>query len=156
MKSREENSLEPEVIMDLLHRQDAVFGRLEDLSARQESLVTDENMEPLLDLLGDRRRLSAELADITRELAHARRHWTSVRLCLAPDLREAADGLIHRAGRRLHWLMQRDEEDARKLSIRKQAVTRTLRATGSASDALNAYRSGEERANRLDCTDAMS
>jgi hypothetical protein len=141
-------------VMDLLHRQDELFGRLEGLAARQKDLITSEDMEPLVGLLACRQRLCTELSLVTRELAPIRRDWTAERLRLEIPQRREADELMSRAGDRIRRLMDCDEEDARKLSIRKQAVGQTLRAAGGAQQALNAYRAGAERTSRLDCMDA--
>ena len=146
-------AMQPGAVMSLLHREDAVFRRLEGLAARQRDLVVGSDMQPLLGLLTDRRRLSAELTEITRELAPVRRQWATVRSRLAPSERAEADELISQAGRRLRRLMAGDEEDARKLAVRKQAVAQTLSETGSAACALSAYRGATERAVRFDCTD---
>ena len=145
----------PERVLELLRRQEAVFCQLEGLSARQKQLVTGDDMGPLLDLLGERRQLSAELTAIMRELAPARRDWTSARGSLELSQRDVADRLMHHAGGRLRRLMESDEEDARKLSIRKQAVVQTLRSIGSAQHALGAYRGSAERSGRLDCLDGV-
>ena len=140
--------------MALLQREETLVSRLEELADRQRRLVTEEDMESLLGLLGDRQRLSTELAGVTHELAPVRRDWSETRLSLGPRQREEADRLMEGAGKRLRCLMDKDEEDARKLSIRKEAVSQTLRAAGAAQGALSAYRAGFERAPRLDFTDA--
>ena len=143
----------PEAVSELLRREEAVFDHLEELAARQRELVVGSDMGLLLLLLDSRKKLSAELTAIERELAPIRKNWQWVRPALAPEARNRADELIGRAGERLRRLMESDEEDARKLSIRKQAVNQTLQMTGLTRHALSAYRPGVERTNRLDCTE---
>ena len=144
----------PAIVLDLLRREGAVFDQLEDLAARQKELVVCSEMGPLLVLLDRRRELSAELTCIERELAPVRRNWKGLRPMLPPDEQSAADQLMASAGDRLRRLMEGDEEDARKLSIRKQSVGQTLQSTGLTHNALSAYQQGNERVHRLDCTES--
>lgn len=140
-------------VMDLLRQEDVVLHRLEKLAMQQREMVASSDLGPLLTLLDDRKRLSAELAEIERALAPMRRNWGDIRLTLAQSEREMADDLLSFAGQRLRRLMEGDEEDGRKLCIRKQAVAHTLQAAGFAKHALSAYRDRAEPANRLDYKD---
>ncbi len=141
----------PEDVMHLLREQSSLYTKLESVSARQRSLVTEDDVSPLLALLTDRQRLSEQLQQIATRLAPVRREWDSYRERLTPEQRSEAGRLLDESGQRLRQLIDNDEQDARVLSGRKQAVARVLRTTHSTSQAISAYRAPTDRSGRLDC-----
>ncbi len=141
----------PEDVMSLLREQSSLYTRLEGVSARQRSLVTEDDVGPLLALLTDRQKLSEQLQRIATRLAPVRREWDSYRTRFTPKQRAEASRLLSEAGQRLRQLIDNDEQDARVLSGRKQAVARVLQTTHSTSQAISAYRAPTDRSGRLDC-----
>lgn len=140
-------------VLDLLREQASLYAKLESLAARQRLLVTEEDVGPLLGLLADRQRLSEKLTRLSTRLAPVRREWEACRRCLSPAQRDEADRLLGDAGGRLRRIIESDEQDARVLSGRKQAVATALQATHSTNQALRAYRAPTGRVDRLDCVD---
>lgn len=140
-------------VLDLLREQASLYAKLESLAARQRSLVTEDDVGPLLGLLADRQRLSEQLTRLSTRLAPVRGEWETCRRCLSPAQQAEADRLLSDAGGRLRRIIESDEQDARVLSGRKQAVATALQATHSTNQALRAYRAPTGRADRLDCVD---
>jgi hypothetical protein len=143
----------PDVVLKLLREQAASYDRLEALSNRQRSLVSDDDVGPLLALLVDRQKISDQLTQIAARLAPVRCEWVAFRTSLTPVQRAEADRLLGDAGDRLRRIIEHDEQDARILSGRKQSACNALRTTHSTSQAISAYRVVSGRTGRLDCVD---
>src|SRR3990172_7486800 len=90
-----------EEVLGLLREQSALYTRLESFAARQRSLVRADDTAPLLMLLADRQRLSAELTRLATRLAPVRRGWTLFRERCSASQRAGADGLISVVSQRL-------------------------------------------------------
>ena len=146
----------PEEVLALLREQDLRYAQLESHASRQSSLVAAEDPGPLLALLTERQRLSAGLARIAAKLEPIRRNWAFHRAQFSPPQRTEADRLLTAVKERLRRVIARDEEDARLLSARKEAVANALRATHTRSEALSAYRPPADRSIRLDRLDEAS
>ena len=74
-------------------------------------------------------------------------------MMLVRPQRIEAEGLLANIRSRLRVLIDRDDEDVRMLSARKQAVTSAMRSTHSTGQALCAYRDdgfGTARMTQLD------
>lgn len=139
-------------VLELLREQASLYARLEQFAASQRKLVRDEDPAPLLALLADRQRLSAELTGIANRLTAARESWNEFRQRLAPAQRKEADDLVRGASDSLRRVIESDEQDARLLAIRKQRVQHDLRETRTTSQAIAAYgsRAAGTDARRLD------
>ncbi len=143
----------PEEVLDLLRKQDSLYTELESVSGRQRSLITGDNAGPLLTLLTDRQKLSDQLHRIATLLAPIRCEWESYRGRFTPAQLTEADLLLDETRQRLRRLIEADEQDARVLSGRKQAVAQTLRATHSTSQAISAYHTPSGRLERVGSVD---
>jgi len=143
-------------ILELLRLQAALYAKLESFATRQRTLVTGDDVSPLLALLADRQRLSEQMAKLGEVLKPVRRDWQAVRETLAPADRAEAERLLEETEAHLKRMIEGDEHDARVLSVRKEAIARTLRATHTTSQAVSAYQSPSERCGRLDCIDEAS
>ena len=143
----------PDDILGLLRQQAGLYARLESCAARQRSLVTGDDVGPLLALLGDRQRLSEQMTRLGERLAPVRRNWSRHRQELAPADQAEAERLLKETQARLQRVIEGDERDARVLSVRKEAVARTLRATHTTTQAISAYHLPSNHSGRLDCVD---
>ncbi len=143
----------PDEVLALLREEALLYARLQANASRQRSLVAGEDMEPLLALLADRQRLSVELTRIGTKLAPTRRDWPTYRRRLTAPQRAEAERLVSDIADRLRRVIESDEEDARMLCARKQAVAQALRSTHTAGEALAAYRTPAVRQARIDQTD---
>lgn len=128
-----------EAVVSLLRRQVALYERLEQFAERQRLFVSREDTQQLLSLLGERQRISTELAEISGRLEPVRRDWSSFRERMDAGAREEAERLWHESKTLLKRVLDRDEEDARVLAARKELVGRSLQSTRGAADALGAY-----------------
>ncbi len=136
-------------MVSLLREQVSLYGRLEKLASRQQSLVADEDTGPLLTLLAQRQKLSAELAGMRTRLEPIRRDWDRHRDGLSGAERVEADRLLKETRRLLRNVIQRDEEDARLLAARKEAIAVALRSSHSTEQALSAYRAPDGDSGRI-------
>ncbi len=147
---------DPRNILELLRVQAKLYAKLESFASRQRALVTGDDVGPLLSLLANRQRLSEQMAQLGEVLKPIRRDWQGYREALEPADRAEAERLLGETEGRLKRMIEGDEHDARVLSVRKQAVARTLRATHASSQAVSAYRTPTNRSGRLDCVDEAS
>lgn len=138
-------------VLALLREQCSLYEQLESLARRQHGLVTKEDVSELLSLLAKRQKLSERLHGVATKLAPTRRDWVAFRETLSAAERIEADRLLGDAENRLRRVIEADEQDARVLSGRKQAVAASLRATHVTDGALSAYGAVARRAGRLDC-----
>ena len=130
----------PEEILGWLREQSALYARLESFAARQRSLVSADDIAPLLSLLADRQRLSVELTRLATRLAPVRRRWSAFRERFSASQRTEADGLKSDVTQRLRRVIESHEKDARILSVRKQGVSSSLEATHRVGQAISACR----------------
>ncbi len=130
----------PSAVLGLLREQARLYGELESCASRQRSLVAGDQVGPLLAILSDREQLSGSLATIGRRLEPVRAQWDSFRTRFAASELREADQLLTVASTRLQNVIRGDEQDARVLYGRKQAVANALRSVHSTHQAMNAYR----------------
>ena len=146
----------PEDVLALLREQDVLYRRLDACAARQRDLISLEDTRPLLTLLAERQKLAADLTSISARFEPVRRDWDHHRAHLSPPQRDEADRLLQSIKTRLRVVIERDEEDARLLSARKQAAGQALRSSHSTGQALNAYRTQTYTADRPERLDEAS
>lgn len=127
-------------VLALMRTQAALYERLDALTANQRSLIAADDTSALLEHLSRRKKIVEALSQIAGRLAPVRHDWSAVRRRCSEGEGEEADRLIADVEIRLRRMIQRDEEDVRVLSARKQAVSQTLRAAHTTGQALTAYR----------------
>ena len=128
-------------MLGLLGRQVELYDRLQMLADQQRALIAAEDTQPLLKVLAQRKRLTAELAELSEGLGPFRSNWREVRAALGPEDRQAANELIGKADDKLRHLLAGDEHDARMLKLRQQRVGEELESIDSSKRALAAYKS---------------
>ena len=146
---------DPQEVLGLLRRQDSLYAKLESFADRQRNLVTADDVGPLLTVLADRQRLAGELAEISQRLGPVRQRWSTYRTSLTRPQLDEAERLLDGAADRLNRVIACDEQDARVLSVRREAVARALQVSHSAGEAMQAYQQNTKRTGRLDCTDEV-
>jgi len=142
-------------VLGLLREQASMYGRLETLATRQQLLVSVEDAGPLLALLADRQKLAEGLTGIASRLEPVRCGWRVYRERFSETERVEADRLWDDVRQRLRRIIERDEQDARVLSARRQSVRQALQTAHATGQALSAYRAPSVGANRLDCVDEV-
>lgn len=124
-----------------LRDQHGLYRRLETLCERQERLASGEDPTQLLSVLAARQSLAAELTALSERLAPVRRDWVRFRAALSPAQRGEVDRWIESDAATLTRAMARDEEDARRLTVRKRQAADNARAVSASRLALGAYAS---------------
>ncbi len=127
-------------VLSLMRTQATLYERLDTLTANQRSLIAADDTSTLLAHLSQRKKVVDALSQIAGRLAPVRHDWPAVRRRFSEGEGAEADRLIADVEKRLRRMIQRDEEDVRVLSARKQAVSQTLRAAHATGQALTAYR----------------
>ena len=140
----------------LLRTQHELYGRLEDFAYRQRRLVTRDDHDSLLTLLGQRQQIASELSALAHRIGPIQMDWTKYREELEPQEREEAEQLIRESQARLQRVIESDEHDASVLRIRKQTTSESLRQVRSTGQAINAYRVSGFEQGRIDQTDEES
>lgn len=131
---------DPGRVLEWLREQSSLCTKLDALSVRQRSLVSADDVAPLLALLAKRQKLFAKLASLGARLAPVRREWPAFRDRFSAAQRAEADRLLQEGGRRLREVMERDAQDARVLAGRKEVVARGLKSAHATAHAISAYR----------------
>ena len=134
----------------LLERQIALYDSLQSLAERQHRLITSGETTPLLKLLAERKRLTAELTQLGQQMAPIRERWPQTLERLDTTQRACVERLIAQVNGRLEKLIVTDAEDARRLAMQKDSVGRELGKLHSKRAAVSAYRSPETVASCLD------
>ncbi len=146
----------PEDILSLLRDQMDMYMELSGYAGQQRSLIAEEDTGPLLAVLAKRQKLSARLGEVVKRLEPVRRDWAIHRTRFNLTQRREAEGLLAEIRKRLREIIERDEEDVRMLSVKKQAAVSAMGATHSTGQALSAYRDHGVRIDRLNQLDKAS
>jgi len=144
---------QPEQVLGLLHEQVSLYDELSRYADEQRTLITEEDTAKLLSVLEKRQRLSGRLSDMVERLEPIRKNWDHFRDRFNPAQRKEAESLLGDIRTRLRELIERDEEDVKLLSSRKQMAAVAMQSTASTHRAMAAYRSADVRPRRLDQMD---
>jgi hypothetical protein len=126
-------------LMQTLERQRDLYRRLRALTERQRGLVSQDDPQPLLALLGDRQKLVDELLSVNEQLAQYRRGWTEVYGRLDEPSRRRVTEMLEEANATLGLILNSDSRDSAMLSTRRQDLADRMSAVGEASRAGAAY-----------------
>ena len=130
--------MSPETVVELLSRQHHLCDRLVQLTEHQRPLVSGDDSDRLLALLGERQKLVLEMEDVACRLRPVRSDWRNVRAGLPAGLGSKADELVAGIERLFAKVMEADEQATRLLSARRgqaaQAISglRVSRTAGAA------------------------
>lgn len=141
---------DPGEAMKLLERQASLYERLTACGERQRAMIECDRVDPLLQLLAERKKITTELMELSEELAPVRNRWSAFCDELDDGQRCRARHLMDRAGGALKKLLALDEEDARLLHAKKADTAGALKSLPGRSGAISAYRSADTRPHRLD------
>jgi hypothetical protein len=132
--------VECERVLTLLERQAKLYRELRGLANRQRPLITRGQTAPLLTLLADRQRLSAELGAVAAQLTPFRADWRQVRQRFSEAQRRRAEVLLGEVESVVRDLLAVDEADARLLSAQKATTRQAINDLQVGQQALTAYR----------------
>jgi hypothetical protein len=138
----------------LLEEQRELCRQLSGFAAAQRALITGDEPERLLAVLGDRQQVLDRLSVIVDRLRPVQRRWGEVRASLTPAQARQADALITEVNTLLAGILKGDEADAQLLSARKTATGQSLQQVGQGRQAGAAYAAGAAPAvSRVDWID---
>ncbi|MFQ5461712.1 MAG: hypothetical protein ACE5E5_03700 [Phycisphaerae bacterium] len=137
-------------VVDWLRAQRALYAKLESMASGQRDLITGDQPTMLLGLLADRQRITNDLTDLAHRLEPVWRDWKRQRLRLSELQRREAESILEDIRTKMRKVMDRDEEDARLLLARKQAIGHSMKSTHSSAEAISAYRAASAPSLRLD------
>jgi hypothetical protein len=126
-------------VLGLLSRQVDLYRRLGALADRQRRLVAEEDPQPLLRLLADRRKLTEELTEMSGQLEPYRARWPVLRATLTPQEQTVAEQLLQEAGERLSRIIESDRMDAQLLAARKARTAVSMSSSQAGRRMLTAY-----------------
>lgn len=143
-------------VLSLLHRQVDLYRRFESLADRQRNLIAEEDSQPLLRLLADRRKLIDELTVMSDQLEPYRANWSTMRESLTPDQQGTAEQLLREAGKCLERIIDGDNADVKLLTARKTRTATAVSEVQAGQRMLAAYGdSSHSSGARLDRTDEV-
>ncbi len=135
-------------ILSLLRAQATLYEKLEACATGQRALIESDDVKPLLTMLGDRRRITDALTEVSERLRPVRERWDEFRAFFTPTEKDQAEQLIDEAKERMCRLMDQDETDARLLAAKKQFTAKALGAVHARSQAITAYQVSNDQARR--------
>jgi len=140
----------PHEVVDWLRAQRSLYAKLESTASGQRDLITGDKPAMLLGLLADRQRITGRLTELSHRLEPIWRDWENQRVRFSEPQRSEAESLLEEIRARMRKVMGRDEEDARLLLARKQAVGNSMKSAHSSAEAISAYRAASAPSLRLD------
>lgn len=146
-------ALDESELVDLLAQQCELCRRLSGLAERQRGLITGDQAENLLGVLGERQHILEALSGIAERLRPFQRNWKGVRGGMPAALGDRVDILVEEVQRRLQAVLSSDEADARLLAARKSVAAQEMKTLRTARQAGTAYADAEARPAQVDWTD---
>ena len=122
----ERTDLTVDVFLALLAEQRGLYERLLAMGGTQRSLITSDEPERLLALLGDRQKLVDRMEILGRKMRPYQQAWPSFRARMAGADAERADRLVAEVNALLQQILEADKADAQLLAARKGAVANVV------------------------------
>lgn len=127
-----------ELVM-LLEQQRATYRRLRQLAERQRVLVVQDDMQPLLALLGERQTLVDALMRVHGQLAPYRADWPATMQSLDGSTRQRVTEMLEEANEALSGILHGDTRDSATLTTRRQETSERITTLGQTARATAAY-----------------
>lgn len=135
------------VFLDRLREQAAICSRLNQLAKRQRELVSKEDTQSLISLLGDRQKLTDDMTTMYDGLGSLQEQWDEVKPTLDHEHREEAETLIETIRGTIRQMIASDVEDAKLLEVRKRHIAEALQTVPTGKAVLSAYGSPGQATN---------
>jgi hypothetical protein len=137
--AQEQATCSPQRALELLRGQRGLYAQLRGLAERQRSVISGDRPETVLDILAQRKRIAAALAESNAQLAPARRDWEATCRALSEGEREELSDLLAEINGNLQALLRSDAEDGALLEARKQSMGELVRESLDGRGANRAY-----------------
>lgn len=142
-----------ERLVELLEEQRGCYEDLKRLAERQRRLITDEDPESLLKILGERQRLVDRLGELNKALQPYRQEWAGTYSQMQSDRRQHVQRLLDDINTLLGSILVTDAEDSRLLAASKEGTRNQIKEAASAKQANTAYASQAYQAAGVAVTD---
>lgn len=139
-------------LIALLEEQRSLYDRLRVLAERQQVLVMQEALGPLMELLSQRQKLVDAILATNDQLAPYRQDWTAIYAGLDEPGRRRVASLLEDTNTAMNAILHRDTTDSATLSARRTDLTNRLTTIDAGARAGAAY-AAAGRTNRPGRTD---
>lgn len=123
----------------VLDRQREIYEKLELLSLSQAQLISEDQTDDLLAVLGQRQTLIEQLSALNEEMAPFAERWSELAPRLSEQHRESLRQRFDDVGRLVESITRRDEGDRRALEARRSSVGSELQSLTHSRGAVAAY-----------------
>jgi hypothetical protein len=128
-------------LVELLEEQRECYRLVKHLAERQRRLITDQDPEALLDVLGERQRLVDRLRELNKALQPFRQEWANTYTQMRSDRRQHVQEVLDDINTLLGSIMVTDAEDSRLLAASREGIRGQIKSTVSGRVANSAYAS---------------
>jgi hypothetical protein len=147
-------NIDVQSFFELLTRHLGLYARLKSLVHRQRSLIAVDDPSALLELLADRKRITAELTVLATQLGPIPNQWRRIKPLLQQHQIIQAEEMLHALRTFLNDICSADQHDAQTLRVRKDRVASSLKELPTPGIMRNAYgQSQEPQPMRIDHTE---
>lgn len=152
--AKEREAGETGELIALLTEQRNLYAELAALAQRQQSLITGDDPERLLEVLGQRQRAIDRLGVLADRLRPHLDNWGEVRPLMPETDGRRADGLVTEINKLLSTILARDKADAELLAARKGSTAAAVAGLKRGKQAGAAYAANAGTGqSRVDWTD---
>jgi len=132
-------------LIELLDRQETLYGRLQRLSDQQTHLVEEGDAEQLLALLAQRQTLIDQLLELNGRIEPFRRQWPELWAGLGDAAQRELRGRIDAVQRMLDQILERDEQNRQTLLAHRRNLAGQMQQTQRGAAAHRIYGSSNPR-----------
>lgn len=123
----------------LLGEQSELYGQLAALSETQRGLITGNEPERLLGLLGERQKLLDRLEELAARMRPYQKTWPRMRPLVSPAEVQEVDRLLAKVNGLLATIIEQDKADSQLLAARKSVTGQEMSSLKASRTAGAAY-----------------
>lgn len=127
-------------LIRLLTQQRDLYQRLDELGKGQAGFIAQGATEQLLEVLSSRQGVIEQLQDVSRQLGPYREYLSDLPADIPQKQRQALRSLVDDVQSLLHGIIERDDQDRRKLAEARKTLGQSLQQVTHTSAAVSAYR----------------
>ena len=125
--------------LHLLSEQRDLYVRLGALTDSQRALITGDEPQRLLAVLGERQKLIDQLSCLAERMRPYRQRWPQMRSELTPSEADQVDQLLGEVDALLAGILEKDKADTQLLAARKSSVGQAMATLKTGKQAKAAY-----------------
>lgn len=126
-------------ILDLLQEQRTLYHELKGLVEHQRALISGNEPERLLAVLGQRQKLIDRLTQLSQQMKPYQQNWQDIRRQMSPNVGKQVDALVDEVNASLSAILEKDRSDADMLATRKNATASAMKKVHASRQAGAAY-----------------